>query len=90
MCSILGTKSLYLGGLQINLSFAVTGVASTKYSGTSWQVVAKELVNLAQRIGAAKDGKSPFAVAAHGAGYTSYCGGKLDDTTAVVSYVTDL
>ena len=90
MCSILGTKSLYLKGLQINFPLCGHGGCCTKYSGTSWQVVAKELVNLAQRIGAAKDGKSPFAVAAHGAGYTSYCGGKLDDTTAVVSYVTDL
>ena len=90
MCSILGTKSLYLGISPPPPSFAGMGVASTKYSGTSWQVVAKELVSLAQRIGAAKDGLSPFAVAAHGAGYTSYCGGKLDDTTAVVSYVTDL
>lgn len=52
------------------------------------QVVAKELVKLAQKIGATKEGASPFAAAAHRAGYGSYFGGKLDDTTAVVAYVT--
>lgn len=82
---ILGTKSCIWIGPAV-----VKGIAGTKYSGISWQVVAKELVNLAQKIGAAKEGESPFSVAAHGAGYTSYCGGKLDDTTAVVSYVTHL
>lgn len=50
--------------------------------------MAKELVKLAQEIGARKEGVSPFAVAAGAAGYASYFGGKLDDTTAVVAYVT--
>jgi hypothetical protein len=49
------------------------------------EVIARELVKLAQKVGHMKQGVSPFAVAAHGAGYTSYVGGKLDDTTAVVA-----
>lgn len=52
-----------------------------------WQVVAKELVRLAQKIGATTQGMSPFAVAAHAAGYSKFVGGKPDDTTAVVAYV---
>ena len=52
------------------------------------QVVAKQLVTLANKTGHRNQGMSPFAAAAHKAGYDSYFGGKLDDTTAVVSYVT--
>jgi len=53
-----------------------------------WQVVAKQLVTRANEMGHTKQGMSPFAREAHKAGYDSYSGGKLDDTTAVVSYVT--
>jgi hypothetical protein len=53
-----------------------------------FQVVAKQLVTMANKTGLRKQGMSPFAAAAHTAGYDSYFGGKLDDTTAVVSYVT--
>lgn len=42
----------------------------------------------ANEMGLTKQGMSPFAKEAQRAGYDSYSGGKLDDATAVVSFVT--
>lgn len=63
-------------------------VSSVQKAGGGPEVVAKQLVTMANKTGLRKQGMSPFAAAAHTAGYDSYFGGKLDDTTAVVSYVT--
>ncbi|KAG0557162.1 hypothetical protein KC19_11G106700 [Ceratodon purpureus] len=63
-------------------------VSSVQKGGGGPEVVAKQLVTMANKTGLRKQGMSPFAAAAHTAGYDSYFGGKLDDTTAVVSYVT--
>lgn len=51
-------------------------------------MVAHQLVIMASKASREREGMSPFAEAAHAAGYTDYLGGKLDDATAVVSYVT--
>ncbi|CAK9859549.1 unnamed protein product [Sphagnum jensenii] len=65
----------------------VAVVTAVQKAGGGPEVVAKELVKLAQKVGVRTQGISPFAVAAHGAGYTTYFGGKLDDTTAVVGFL---
>ncbi|KAJ8625741.1 hypothetical protein MRB53_034271 [Persea americana] len=49
--------------------------------------MAEFLVVRAQEIGRSASARSPFADAAHEAGYITYSGGKLDDVTVVVSVV---
>ncbi|BBN18618.1 protein phosphatase PTC7 [Marchantia polymorpha subsp. ruderalis] len=51
------------------------------------ETVAKELANIAHKVGATQEGMSPFAKEAQAVGY-SYSGGKMDDITAVVSFVS--
>ena len=51
------------------------------------QEMAEFLVVRAQEIGRSASARSPFADAAHEAGYITYSGGKLDDVTVVVSVV---
>jgi protein phosphatase PTC7 len=63
-------------------------VDSVQKAGGGPEVVAKELVRRANEMGLTKQGMSPFAKEAQRAGYDSYSGGKLDDATAVVSFVT--
>ncbi|XP_024366809.1 probable protein phosphatase 2C 55 [Physcomitrium patens] len=63
-------------------------VDSVHTAGGGPEILAKQLVTMANKLGQRKQGMSPFAAAAHAAGYTSYFGGKLDDSTAVVAYVT--
>ncbi|KAK1290907.1 putative protein phosphatase 2C BIPP2C1 [Acorus calamus] len=49
--------------------------------------IAEFLVKRAQDIGKSASSRSPFADAAHAAGYSGYTGGKLDDVTVIVSIV---
>ncbi|XP_052205399.1 probable protein phosphatase 2C BIPP2C1 [Diospyros lotus] len=49
--------------------------------------IAEFLAEIAQEIGSSKTRRSPFADAAQAAGYVGYKGGKLDDTTVIVSLV---
>lgn len=49
--------------------------------------IAKFLALKAQEVGRSASTRSPFADAAHSAGYPTYIGGKLDDVTVVVSIV---
>lgn len=51
------------------------------------QATARKLASLARQRGMDKSWKSPFAAAAQEAGFY-YLGGKLDDVSVVVSYVT--
>lgn len=52
-----------------------------------FQEIAEFLAVRAQEIGRSASARSPFADAAHEAGYITYSGGKLDDVTVVVSVV---
>lgn len=49
--------------------------------------IAEFLASKAQEVGRSSSTRSPFADAAHAAGYPTYIGGKLDDVTVVVSIV---
>lgn len=49
--------------------------------------IAEILALKAQEVGRSASGRSPFADAAHVAGYHGVTGGKLDDVTVVVSTV---
>lgn len=55
--------------------------------GLEPQAMAKKIADLARKRALDRNRPSPFSVAAQEAGYRYY-GGKLDDTTVVVSYVT--
>lgn len=55
-------------------------------SGIS-QVVAKKLASEAHKAGARNQGLTPFAQEAQRVGY-NYFGGKMDDITAVVSFIS--
>uniref|UniRef100_A0A1D1YFP3 Protein phosphatase n=1 Tax=Anthurium amnicola TaxID=1678845 RepID=A0A1D1YFP3_9ARAE len=52
--------------------------------------VAELLAMRAQEIGRSPSTRSPFADAAHAAGYPGFTGGKLDDVTVIVSIVQSL
>ncbi|MQM00223.1 hypothetical protein Taro_032952 [Colocasia esculenta] len=52
--------------------------------------IAELLAMRAQEIGRSPCTRSPFADAAHAAGYPGFTGGKLDDVTVVVSLVQSL
>ncbi|KAI6701665.1 hypothetical protein NL676_015989 [Syzygium grande] len=62
-------------------------VRKSLQSGSSPQDVAELLATRAQEVGQSKSARTPFADAAHAAGYVGYTGGKLDDVTVVVSMV---
>ncbi|KAH0460387.1 hypothetical protein IEQ34_011050 [Dendrobium chrysotoxum] len=50
-------------------------------------VIAQILALRAQEVGGSATSTSPFADAAHAAGYPTFTGGKLDDVTVIVSIV---
>ncbi|KAL2318686.1 hypothetical protein Fmac_032562 [Flemingia macrophylla] len=56
-------------------------------AGLSPQVTAQKIAALARQRALDKDRQTPFSTAAQDAGFRYY-GGKLDDTTVVVSYIT--
>ncbi|CAL0332674.1 unnamed protein product [Lupinus luteus] len=56
-------------------------------AGFSPQVTAQKIAALARQRALDKDRQTPFSTAAQDAGFR-YHGGKLDDTTVVVSYIT--
>ncbi|KAI9113314.1 hypothetical protein K1719_015839 [Acacia pycnantha] len=56
-------------------------------AGLSPQVTAQKIAALARQRAQDKDRQTPFSTAAQDAG-VRYYGGKLDDTTVVVSYIT--
>ncbi|XP_056163305.1 probable protein phosphatase 2C 71 isoform X1 [Syzygium oleosum] len=62
-------------------------VRKSLQSGLSPQDIAELLATRAQEVGQSKSARTPFADAAHAAGYVGYTGGKLDDVTVVVSMV---
>ncbi|KAK4564101.1 hypothetical protein RGQ29_006262 [Quercus rubra] len=51
------------------------------------QDIAEYLAMRAQEVGQLACVRTPFADAAHAAGYVGYTGGKLDDVTVIVSFV---
>uniref|UniRef100_A0A803L812 Protein phosphatase n=1 Tax=Chenopodium quinoa TaxID=63459 RepID=A0A803L812_CHEQI len=61
-------------------------VVQAKRSGLDPQATAQNIATLAQQRAMDKHRKTPFAAAAHDAGFR-YIGGKLDDITVVVSYI---
>ncbi|KFK28352.1 putative protein phosphatase 2c 55-like [Arabis alpina] len=66
----------------------ITGVVvSSVRAGLDPKATAKKIADLARERALDRQRQSPFATAAHEAGFRYY-GGKLDDITAVVSYVT--
>ncbi|XP_021835398.1 probable protein phosphatase 2C 55 isoform X2 [Spinacia oleracea] len=64
-----------------------TLVVQAKRSGLESQATAENIASLAQQRALDKHRQTPFAAAAHDAGFR-YVGGKLDDITVVVSYIT--
>lgn len=62
-------------------------VVQAKRSGLESQATAENIASLAQQRALDKHRQTPFAAAAHDAGFR-YVGGKLDDITVVVSYIT--
>lgn len=62
-------------------------VVQAKRSGLKPQATAQNIATLAQQRALDKHRQTPFAAAAHDAGFR-YVGGKLDDITVVVSYIT--
>lgn len=56
-------------------------------TGLEPEATAKKIAALAQQKAMDRNRQSPFAAAAQEAGYR-YFGGKLDDITVIVSYVT--
>jgi protein phosphatase PTC7 len=57
-------------------------------AGLGPQVTAQKIVALARERAEDRDRQTPFSLAAQEAGYRFY-GGKLDDITVVVSYITN-
>ncbi|KAK1267553.1 putative protein phosphatase 2C BIPP2C1 [Acorus gramineus] len=62
-------------------------VSKSLQASLSPSEIAEFLVKRAQDIGKSASSRSPFADAAHAAGYSGYTGGKLDDVTVIVSIV---
>ncbi|XP_057528565.1 probable protein phosphatase 2C 80 isoform X3 [Amaranthus tricolor] len=62
-------------------------VVQAKRAGLEPQVMAQNIATLAQQRALDRQRQTPFAAAAHDAGFR-YIGGKLDDITVVVSYIT--
>lgn len=66
----------------------ITGVVvSSVRAGLDPKATAKKIADLARARALDRKRQSPFSTAAQEAGFRYY-GGKLDDITAVVSYVT--
>ncbi|MCO5567460.1 hypothetical protein L7F22_021151 [Adiantum nelumboides] len=65
-----------------------TIVLQAKWSGMSPDVTAQKIAYLARERANDCNGETPFSAAAQNAGYSFY-GGKMDDITVIVSYVTD-
>lgn len=83
---IAGTDGLF-DNLYPNEITAV--VVHAMRAGLGPQVTAQKLAALARQRAQDKDRQTPFSTAAQDAGYRYY-GGKLDDTTVVVSYITSV
>ncbi|CAA6664441.1 unnamed protein product [Spirodela intermedia] len=62
-------------------------ISRSREAGTSPTEIAGLLAERAQEVGRLPATRTPFADAAHAAGYPSFAGGKLDDVTVVVSVV---
>lgn len=62
-------------------------VVQATRAGLKPQVTAQNIAKLAQQRALDRQRQTPFSLAAHHAGYR-YFGGKLDDITVVVSYIT--
>lgn len=63
-------------------------VVNAMSSGFSPEVTAQKIAALARQRALDRSRQTPFSTAAQEAGYTYY-GGKLDDITVVVCYITD-
>ncbi|MBA0565855.1 hypothetical protein Golob_010710, partial [Gossypium lobatum] len=81
---IAGTDGLF-DNLYNNEITAV--VVHALRAGFGPEVTAQKIAALARERAQAKDRQTPFSTAAQDAGFRYY-GGKLDDITVVVSYVT--
>lgn len=83
---IAGTDGLF-DNLYNNEITAV--VVHATRAGLGPQVTAQKIAALARQRAQDKNRQTPFSTAAQDAGYRYY-GGKLDDITVVVSYITAL
>lgn len=81
---IAGTDGLF-DNLYNNEITAV--VVHATRAGLGPQVTAQKIAALARQRAQDKDRQTPFSTAAQDAGFRYY-GGKLDDITVVVSYIT--
>ncbi|KAG4931697.1 hypothetical protein AAZX31_17G235800 [Glycine max] len=81
---VAGTDGLF-DNLYNNEITAV--VVHAMRTGLSPQVTAQKIAALARQRALDKDRQTPFSTAAQDAGFRYY-GGKLDDTTVVVSYIS--
>ena len=81
---VAGTDGLF-DNLYNNEISAV--VVSAVRAGLEPQVTAQKIAALARERALDRTRQSPFAAAAQAAGFRYY-GGKLDDITVVVSYIT--
>ncbi|CAL0322409.1 unnamed protein product [Lupinus luteus] len=81
---IAGTDGLFDNLYNNEITTVVVHAIRT---GFSPQVTAEKIAALARRRALDKDRQTPFSTAAQDAGFRYY-GGKLDDTTVVVSYIT--
>ncbi|KAJ7561706.1 hypothetical protein O6H91_03G038200 [Diphasiastrum complanatum] len=81
---VLGTDGLFDNLFENEI---VKIVIANLQSGGGPELAAKMLVQSAQILAARQEGRTPFAEAA-AAARINYLGGKLDDVTAIVSYVT--
>ncbi|KAK7310445.1 hypothetical protein RJT34_07980 [Clitoria ternatea] len=81
---VAGTDGLF-DNLYNNEITAV--VVHAMRAGLGPQVTAQKIAALARQRALDKDRQTPFSTAAQDAGFRYY-GGKLDDTTVVVSYIT--
>ncbi|KAK4564091.1 hypothetical protein RGQ29_006262 [Quercus rubra] len=64
-----------------------SAVSNSLQASLKPQDIAEYLAMRAQEVGQLACVRTPFADAAHAAGYVGYTGGKLDDVTVIVSFV---
>ncbi|XP_065631322.1 probable protein phosphatase 2C 62 isoform X3 [Quercus suber] len=64
-----------------------SAVSNSLQASLKPQDIAEYLAMRAQEVGQSACVRTPFADAAHAAGYVGYTGGKLDDVTVIVSFV---
>ncbi|KAK9749862.1 hypothetical protein RND81_02G156000 [Saponaria officinalis] len=81
---VAGTDGLFDNMYDNEISALV--VQATR-SGLEPKITAQNIANLAQQRAQDRHRQTPFSTAAHDAG-VRYMGGKLDDITVVVSYIT--